>query len=128
MRRLGQFLLLSMAAGLVMAQTPPARTARITLTPPTAWEDGTAINCAVAGTCRYHVYRGGCNSPSKERVITGVSEVTFPVTNSVPGQCFTASVVVAGIESLQSPEVRYRGNPGAPAISVIVTVVVEPVP
>jgi hypothetical protein len=116
-----RYLLLALlGATIAHAQTPPPRTATVSLTPPTTFEDGSAITGAVT----YNVYRGTCGG-GKTRVVTAATTTAIPVPNSVPGQCFTASAVVDGSESAQSPESRYRGRPGSPVITVIVTVEVQ---
>jgi hypothetical protein len=103
-----------------LAQTPPPRTANVTLTPPTQFEDGTAITGAIT----YNVYRGVCGG-AKTRVVTAATTATIPVPNSVPGQCFTASAVVDGSESAQSAEGRFRGRPGSPVLTVIISIEVQ---
>jgi hypothetical protein len=83
------------------------------------------LNCATQGACTFNIYRGTCGG-AKTRVVTGATVNTgIPAPNSVPGQCFTATAVAGGAESAQSAEARYRGNPNAPSITVIVTVTVE---
>lgn len=118
-------LLLALAAAIAIpcvafAQTPPPRTASLTLTPPQQFEDSTAITGAIT----YNIYRGVCGG-AKTRVVTGATTVPVPVPNSVPGQCFTATAVVDGSESAQSAEAHFRGRPNAPTITVIITVEVQ---
>lgn len=120
--------LLSLVASAAIAQTPPPRTVSLNLTPPVAWEDGTALNCGAAGACTYSVYRGACNGGLKTRVVNGAATLPIPVPNSVPGQCFTATATANGSESAQSAEARYRGQPNAPAVTVLVTIAVETQP
>jgi hypothetical protein len=117
-----RFLLLAVCFGatLAHAQTPPPRSATVTLTPPTTFEDGSSITGAIT----YNVYRGACGA-AKTRVVTGATTTSIPVPNSVPGQCFTASAVVDGSESAQSAESRFRGRPGTPTITIIITVEVQ---
>lgn len=117
--------LLSLVASVAIAQTPAPRNVSIQLTPPVAWEDGTALNCGVAGTCTYSVYRGACNGGVKTRVVTAATALPIPVPNSLPGQCFTATAIAGGAESAQSAEIRYRGKPNSPAVTVVITIEVE---
>lgn len=123
MRKLALFSVLSMVASLAMAQTPPPRTANLTLTPPTKYEDGSALNCATE-SCTYNVYRGTCGA-ALTKVVSNATTTSIPVAGSVPGQCFRATAVASGAESDQSSEVRFKGKPGSPAITVVITVEVS---
>lgn len=106
------------------AQTPPARTATVTLSPPTKWEDGSTLDCS-AGKCTYNVYRGACNA-TKTKVVTGATNpAAISLPGTVAGQCITATAVSEGSESLQSAEAKYKGAPGAPVVTLVVTIAVE---
>lgn len=103
------------------AQIPRAVT--VNLTPPTSFEDGSALNCVSAG-CKFNVYRGECGK-TLTKVVAEASSVAIPVPNTAPGQCFHVTTVVDGVESLPSSQARYKGKPGAPTITVVVTITME---
>lgn len=113
--------LLALAPVFAHAQTPLPRTAGFTLAPPMKWEDGTALDCT-ASACTYNIYRGVCGA-TLTKVLSGeTNPASVKVPSSVPGQCFRATAVAEGIESDQSAEVRYKGKPGAPAITLVITI------
>jgi hypothetical protein len=58
-------------------------------------------------------------------VSNATNPAAVPVTGSVPGQCFRATAVVSGAESDFSTEVKFKGKPGAPAITVVITIDVQ---
>ena len=122
MRKLALCSVLSMVASLAIAQTPPARTATLSLSPPTKFEDGSVLDCSVAGKCVYNVYRGTCGAALTKVVSNAANPVSIPVAGSVPGQCFRATAIAEGAESDQSVEVRFKGKPGSPAITIVITV------
>jgi hypothetical protein len=114
-----------MVASLAIAQTPPARTATLSLTPPTKFEDGSALDCSVAGKCVYNVYRGTCGAVLTKVVSNAANPASIPVAGSVPGQCFRATAIAEGAESDQSIEVRFKGKPGAPSLTIVITIEVQ---
>lgn len=124
MRRLALFSLLSLVASVAIAQTPPARTATLSLTPPTKFEDGSTLDCS-GGKCVYNVYRGTCGAALTKVVNNATNPAAIPVTGSVPGQCFRATAVAEGAESDQSSEVRFKGKPGAPSLTIVITIEVQ---
>lgn len=125
MRKLALFSVLSMVASLAVAQIPPARTATLSLSPPTKFEDGSALDCSVAGKCVYNIYRGTCGAALTKVVSNATNPASIPVAGSVPGQCFRATAVAEGAESDQSVEVRFKGKPNTPAITIVVTIEVS---
>lgn len=113
------------SVGIAVAQTPAPRTVALSLTAPTQFEDGSALNCTTPGVCTFNIYRGTCGG-SKTLVVTGaVANTGIAVPNSLPGQCFAATAIASGSESAQSIDARYKGNPNSPVITVIVTVIIE---
>jgi hypothetical protein len=124
MRKLAPFCVLLMVAN-AMAQTPAPRTANLTLQPPTKFEDGSTLDCSPAGACTYNIYRGVCGATLTKVVSNATNPAAIPVAGSVPGQCFRATAVAQGAESDQSIEVRFKGKPGAPAITIVITIDVQ---
>lgn len=88
------------------------------VTPPTKWEDGTAITDPIS----YNIYRGPCGG-AKTLVASGAS-MKFDVANTTPGQCFTATTLVKGSESVPTGEAVFHGLPGA-AGGITVTVTIQ---
>lgn len=112
---------LAMAVGLVEAQTPPSQTAGVTIVgPPTKWQSGAPITSPIS----YNIYRGSCGGAKTKVGSVAAGSLTTQVSGSTPGQCFTASAVVDGSESLQTSEAVYNGTPQAPGGLTIVTITI----
>lgn len=108
-------LLLSCCTVAAIAQAaPPPRTVKITLAPPTTYEDGSTI--PVGKTITYNTYVGACNA-TLTRVGTNVG-VSSTAPNVTPGQCVAAEAVVDGATS-PSIQVIYHGRPGAVTILIV---------
>lgn len=97
-----------------LAQTLPARTVKITVGPPTQYEDGTAI--PAGKTITYNTYVGACNA-TLTRVGSGVGTLsTAP--NVTPGQCIAAEAVVDGATGAPT-QIIYHGKPGSVSIFIV---------
>jgi hypothetical protein len=115
---------LALVATASLAQTPPARTVTLSLSPPTKFEDGSTLDCTAAGKCLYSIYRGVCGA-TLTKVVDKVAPTSIPVPQSVPGQCFRATATAEGAESDLSIEARFKGKPGSPAITIVITIDVQ---
>lgn len=84
-------------------------TAHLTWTAPTKYTDGSNIT----GTISYRVTSGTLSQTA--------TATALDWQNATPGQCFTVSAIVGGIESDQSNPACLSAKPNAPA-SITVTV------
>lgn len=96
-----------------VAQAATTYTARIAWTPPTKYTDGSTINAPIS----YKVTSGTLSQTTSTTMLDWV--------NVSPGQCFTVSAIVAGIESEQSSPACTGQRPNGPGtITVTVTTTV----
>lgn len=119
MRKLCLILLGSLVSFAGLAQT--TRTATITFSKPTQYEDGTPI--AAGTTVTYKVYQGARGSTSKTQVATITATATTINTGLQPGEtCWQVSAVANGVESALSNEAcKMFAYPATEAVTITVT-------